>query len=217
MIRTIAGVKVAQYFYPMPEGFADAAIAYSIEICKKPNVFHDMMKQKVGHKVSVDLISNSPNATLWNVDDNDKRLFRLPLFKDFLSFLKPHMLNYIKELEIDEKDVNVVGMWAVHYKPKQFVARHNHFYSDCAKRQDGTFIERIPHKSSNQNDMISILLYLNKPIASGNLFIEMPDGDAHEFDLKAGDVIMFPSYSLMHWTSPNESDEDKFEIGRAHV
>ncbi len=201
MIEEYDGIMIGKFKYDMPEGFVESAISHVIEICQKPNIFVE------------NIVPTAPSSTLWSVDDRDKRLYELPLFKDFLTFIKPHILTYVQALGIIQEEAYVVGMWAVHYKPTQFVQKHNHVYSDCSTNYSGgTFIKREVHKNSSENDMVSIILYLNKPDNSGNLFIEMPNGVEHEFDLKAGDIIMFPSYSLMHRTSPNESNEDKYVI-----
>jgi len=200
MIESIDDVKIGFFKYDMPPGFAEEAISCVAEICKEPNIY-------------LDIIPNAPSASLWSENDNGRKLNELPIFRDFVSFVKPHIIEYLKELGIEKSDAFVVGMWGVHYKPKQFVVRHNHVYSDIAMKHKGSsFIKRQPHKNSNQNDMMSILLYLNKPDNSGNLLIEMPNGIEREFDLKGGDVIMFPSHSLWHRTQPNESNEDKFVV-----
>lgn len=199
MIETYDGIKVGMFKYDMPEGFQESAISYVTEICRQPNMF-------------LNIVPNAPVASLWNDNESDKRLYKLPLFSDFIGFVKPHLVEYLNSLGINESDAFVVGMWAVHYKPTQYVIKHNHVYSDCSDKHNGSIIQRKPHIDSTENDMISVLLYLNKPNNSGNLFIETPNGKEHEFDLKQGDVIMFPSYSLMHRTSPNESREDKFVI-----
>lgn len=176
--------------YDMSDGFADKAIACVRDICGQTNVFNKR-------------IPHSPIVSFWNLDDNGKRLYDRPEFKDYLTFIKPHIQDYLRELNISEDDAVVTAMWGVHYKPTQFVRRHQHTYNDYKKS---------PHKFTTPNDVLAVLLYLNKPGNSGNLFIEMPDGSEKEIDMSAGDVIMFPSMSY-HWTTPNESQENKYVVG----
>ena len=197
MIKSFDGVKVGLFKYDMPNGFADSVISCVKDICSQPNIVNKT-------------IVNSPIVSFWNINDNGKRLYDLPEFKDYLTFIKPHIQEYLKELEVPEDQAVVTAMWGVHYKPSQFVRRHNHAYGDYKKNPRK---KRSQHNVTTDNDVLAILLYLNKPVNSGNLFIETTDGIEHEFDLKAGDVIMFPSFSLMHRTDPNNSNEDKFVVG----
>ena len=183
--------------YDMPDGFVDKAIACVEDICGQSNVFNKR-------------IPHSPIVSFWNLNDNGKRLYDCPEFKDYLTFIKPHIQDYLKELGISEDDAVVTAMWGVHYKPNQFVQKHNHEYTDYIR---SPFEKRGKHKVSTDNDILAILLYLNKPDNSGNLFIQSKKGIKHEFDLKAGDIIMFPSYSSIHWTEPNLSEEEKFVVG----
>lgn len=197
MIKTFGDVKIGLVRYNMTPGFAKAAISSVIDICSQPNITNK-------------LIDNSPTVSFWNINDNGKRMYDLPQFKDYLTFIKPHIQEYLKELSIPEDQAVVTAMWGVHYKPKTFVKRHNHAYGDYKKSPRK---KRSDHLVKTDNDVLAILLYLNKPENSGNLFIETVDGVEHEFDLKGGDVIMFPSFSLMHRTNPNNSNEDKFVVG----
>ncbi|NDB61337.1 hypothetical protein EB001_23300 [bacterium] len=197
MIETYDGVKIGLFKYNMTKDFAEEAISTVIDICSKPNINNKR-------------ISDSPIVSFWNLNDSGKRLYDLPIFKDYLSFIKPHIQEYLKELGVVEDQAILTAMWGVHYKPNQFVKRHNHAYGDYKKNPRK---KRSEHIVKSDNDVLAILLYLNKPNNSGNLFIETPNGIEHEFDLKAGDVIMFPSFSLMHRTNPNLSNEDKFVVG----
>jgi hypothetical protein len=197
MIKTIDDVKVGLFKFDMSKEFAENAISFVIDICSQPNVFN----KKIEH---------SPIVSFWNLNDKGKRLYDMPEFKEYLTFIKPHIQEYLQALNIPEDDAIVTAMWGVHYKPTQFVKKHNHAYGDYTKSSGK---KRTEHNNTTDNDVLAILLYLNKPDNSGNLFIEMPNGNEHEFDLKGGDVIMFPSFSLMHRTNPNQSNEDKFVIG----
>jgi hypothetical protein len=191
MFQSYDGVKIGLFKYAMPSGFAEQAILSVMDICNQTN--------NVNTK-----IPKSPIISFWNYRDNGKRLYDLPEFKDYITFIKPHIRDYLKELGVSEDDAVITAMWGVHYKPGQFVQRHNHTYSDYRKGAS---------KPASDNDVLAILLYLNKPDKSGNLFIESSNGVEHEFDLKGGDVIMFPSSLSMHRTDPNESNEDKFVVG----
>lgn len=176
--------------YDMPDGFLDKAKSCVEDICSKPNV-----QDKT--------VPTVPVVSFWNMNDNGKRLYNRPEFNDYLTFVKPHIQDYLKELGISEDEAIVTAMWGVHYKPTQFVGKHNHTYNDYKKS---------PHKFKTPNDVLAVLLYLNKPENSGNLFIELSDGSEKEIDTGAGDVIMFPSM-LYHWTSPNNSQESKYVLG----
>lgn len=191
MIKSFDDVKVGLFKYDMSNEFANSAITCVKEICEQSNVFCSS-------------IPNCAKISFWNDVDTGKRLYDLPAFKDYLSFVKPHIREYLTALGISEDDAVVTAMWGVHYKPDQFVQRHNHTYEDYHKG---------PYKKVTNNDVLAILLYLNKPDNSGNLFIETSDGIEHEIDLKGGDIIMFPSSSTMHRTNPNKSKEDKFIVG----
>lgn len=197
MIKTIDGVKVGLFKFDMAKEFTETAISSVNDICSQPNTFNKR-------------IQHSPIVSFWNLNDNGKRLYDMSEFKEYLTFVKPHIQEYLQALNIPEADAIVTAMWGVHYKPTQYVKRHNHAYGDY-KKLSGK--ERNRHNNTTDNDVLAVLLYLNKPNDSGNLFIETPNGVEHEFDLKAGDVIMFPSFSLMHRTDPNNSNEDKFVIG----
>lgn len=197
MIETIDGVKIGLFKYDMTEETRQSTISCVIDICSQPNIYNKT-------------IDNSPIVSFWNLNDNGKRLYDLSEFKNFLKSIKPNIQEYLKALNISEDDAVITAMWGVHYKPTQFVRRHNHAYGDY-KKSPGK--KRSEHNNTTDNDVLAILLYLNKPDNSGNLFIEMPNGVEHEFDLKSGDVIMFPSFSLMHRTSPNNSNEDKYVVG----
>ena len=197
MFKLYDNITIGRFKYDMPESFAEDAISAVTDICSQPNVFCDG-------------ISNSPVVSFWNVNDKGKRLYDLPVFKDYLTFVKPLIRDYLKELNLSEDDAVVAAMWGVHYKPNQFVQKHNHEYTDYIR---SPFEKRGKHKVSTDNDILAILLYLNKPDNSGNLFIQSKKGIKHEFDLKAGDIIMFPSYSSIHWTEPNLSEEEKFVVG----
>lgn len=198
MITTINGISIGRYEYDMSKEFTDSAIDCVIDACKQPNMYPS--------------IPNTPAASLWSEDDSGRKLHELPLFKDFLSTIKPMLQEYLKFIGVNENDAVITAMWGVHYKQNECVVKHNHVYSDCKKNEKGSFIKRVPHKRSTKNDIISILLYLNKPKNSGNLLIEDAMGIEHEFDLKGGDIIMFPSYAYQHRTLPNKSEEDKFVI-----
>ena len=130
-------------------------------------------------------------------------MYDCPEFKDYLTFVKPHIQDYLKELELPLDEAMVTAMWGVHYKTGQYVRRHQHTYNDYKKS---------PHKFTTPYDVFAVLLYLNKPEHSGNLFIETPDGIQKEIDMQPGDVIMFPSMQY-HWTSPNKSQESKYVVG----
>lgn len=197
MIETYGGVKIGLFNFEMTKEFAQTAISSVVNICSQPNVTNKR-------------IPKSPTVSFWNKSDNGKRLYDLPEFKDYLTFIKPHIQEYLKVLGVSEDQAVVTAMWGVHYKPGQFVKRHNHAYGDY---QNDPRKKRSEHNIKTDNDVLAVLLYLNKPDKSGNLFIETIDGIEHEFDLKAGDVIMFPSFSLMHRTDPNESNDDKFVVG----
>jgi hypothetical protein len=191
MINSYDGVKIGLFKYDMTEGFVDKAKAAVTDICGQKNFFNKR-------------IPNSPIVSFWNVNDNGKRLYELPEFREYINFVKPHIQEYLKELGIQEDDAVVTAMWGVHYKHGEYVKRHNHIY-DHYRKGSG--------RHPTGNDVLAILLYLNKPDKSGNLFIESDNGKEHEFDLKGGDVIMFPSSSAWHRTDPNQSNEDKFVVG----
>ena len=176
--------------YDMSKDFQDKAISCIEHICNQLNVFNKR-------------IPNSPIVSFWNIDDDGRRLYDCPEFKDYLTFVKPHIQDYLKELELPVDEAMVTAMWGVHYKTGQYVRRHQHTYNDYKKS---------PHKFTTPYDVFAVLLYLNKPEHSGNLFVETSDGIQKEIDLKDGDVIMFPSMQY-HWTSPNKSQESKYVVG----
>ena len=189
MIKTIDDTKIYLTKYDITDKFIESVIPRIIETCNHKNLFAN--------------IPNAASVSFWNVDDSGKKVYDWLEMKDFLTFIKPHIRTYIKELNISEDDMMITAMWCNRYKPNTFVIKHNHTYNDY---------KRGSHNFKTSNDVLGVLLYINKPDNSGNLFIETSDGIEHEFDLKGGDVIIFPSM-LQHRTSPNKSKDDKFVIG----
>ena len=86
--------------YDMPDGFVDKAIACVEDICGQPNVFNKR-------------IPHSPIVSFWNIDDSGRRLYDRSEFRDYLTFIKPHLQDYLKELGISEDDAVVTAMWGV--------------------------------------------------------------------------------------------------------
>ena len=73
--------------YDMSKDFQDKAISCIEHICNQFNVFNKR-------------IPNSPIVSFWNIDDDGRRLYDCPEFKDYLTFVKPHIQDYLKELEL---------------------------------------------------------------------------------------------------------------------
>lgn len=189
MFKIYDDVKIGLFNYNMSSEFISNAIQSVRDVCSQPTILNN---------------EKTPIISFWNREDNGKRLYDKSEFKEYIKFIKPHIRSYLKELNVAENDAVVTAMWGVHYKPKQFVPRHNHTYDDYRK---GSI------KKTTDNDVIAILLYLKKPCNSGNLFIETKNNLEFEFNLKAGDIIMFPSSSTWHRTDINESGDEKFIVG----
>ncbi len=135
-----------------------------------------------------------------DLDQSGKKLFLWKEFRDYIDFIKPHIQNYLNEINKSEDYYYVTGMWANVYPPGTHVAKHKHNYFQ---------------ESSDLNDILAILLYLRKPNDSGNLIIDIPENNStvdYKVTMEEGDVVMFQS-SLCHQTEINKSCESKFIIG----
>mgnify|MGYP003351093141 FL=1 len=126
-----------------------------------------------------------------NMSSPGRKLHEWEEFKDYLDFIQPYLKQFLDQLNIKAK---FEAMWVNRYPPGTYVVKHDH---RKLSGRDTTFI--------------GVLFYIKKPPNGGNLFIENK-----EIDMWQGDVIIFES-SKEHWTSPNNSSEDKFVIGMEFV
>lgn len=129
-------------------------------------------------------------CTFHNKEEIGKNLHEWEEFSEFIEFIKPHYVLYLKELGLDYEDINFIAMWANRY-PKGSYA--------------------WPHKHTENNDLLDILFYIQIPEGSGDLHIE-ENGNDYRIGIEEGDVVIFPS-GLNHWTDPNQSDIDRLLVG----
>ena len=141
------------------------------------------------------LFIQNGSCSFHNETDAGKRLYEWAELKDFVSFVKNNLKEYLHAIGADEQNVSVAGMWANRYPPGTFVEKHNH----NPKRKPGIIV-------------IGALYYIRKDIDAGNLVIDIPDYGEYNVDMNEGDLVIFQS-SLNHWTIPNRSDRDKYIIG----
>lgn len=130
-----------------------------------------------------------------NIDESGKQLYKWNDLAEITFFLKDNMKKYLRSVSIDVNDVSITGMWANRYPPGTFVDKHNH--------------KRLKGKHSI---LIGALYYIRKDRNAGSLFIDIPDHGEYNVEMEEGDVVIFHS-SLDHWTTPNNSDNDKYVIG----
>lgn len=133
------------------------------------------------------------SCSFHNKDGEGRKLYEWEEFKDFMPFLKQNVRDYLESTSI--QDATIAGMWANRYPPGTFVARHNH---------NGL--------KSDKNTVIGALLYLKKERNAGELVIDIPNYGEYNVNMNEGDLVIFQS-SLDHWTTPNNSDSDKYVIG----
>jgi hypothetical protein len=135
------------------------------------------------------------SCSFHNKDGDGRKLYEWKEFKDFIPFLKQNVRDYLESISIQEQDAPIAGMWANRYPPGTFVARHNH--NDLNR-----------HKTL----IIGALFYLKTQRNAGELVIDIPNYGEYNVSMNEGDIVIFQS-SLDHWTTPNNSDSDKYVIG----
>lgn len=135
------------------------------------------------------------SCSFHNVEDEGRQLYKWDELKDLVVFLKAAMREYLNSISVKEEDAAVAGMWANRYPPGTFVAKHNH-----------------NHLRKENHIIVGALYYLHKDVNAGGLYIDIPEYGEYNAEMKEGDIIIFQS-SLDHWTTPNNSNKDKFIIG----
>lgn len=143
---------------------------------------------------SKDVTSESlvANGYISFFDEGGSHLDEWSEFAKFMEFIRFHINEYSKSLELTNNQLEITNMWANKYPTHSFIREHAH----------------IIYKN-----LYSIVFYMKKPNDSGNLYIrDHSKGIDLEITSDEGDVIIFPS-NVTHYTSPNNNTADKYIIG----
>jgi hypothetical protein len=149
---------------------------------------NDFLKNLILHKVIENNTKDNLNSefiiggscSFFNKDNSGRNLYLWDELSSYLDFIRPHVNNYIKSINMNEDDYCVTAMWSNNYPPGTYVQRHRHTY---------IFENSLP-KFYSQNDMIAVILYLEKPENSGNLILEIPQDNSYfdyEVEMDEGD------------------------------
>ena len=178
------------------------------KILRTNYVNNDELYMSVADKLKS--ISEQPNKLPWfiekgncsyhNEDEDGKKVYLWPEFKELVDFLRENIKDYLKAISIDEQNVVITGMWINRYPPGAFIVKHNH---DEIQNRDH-FI--------NRGIIIGAVYYIRKDEDAGSLVIDIPEYGKYDTKMKEGELIIFNS-SLYHWTVPNRSKNDKYTIG----
>lgn len=181
MIEEIGSTKILRNRFEEPSKLFWLILPKLEDITSQPN--------------KLPLFIKNGSCSFHNEDDAGKRLYEWIELKDFVSFLKTNLRDYLKSIDVDEQNVSVAGMWANRYPSGTHVEKHNH----NPRNKEGILV-------------IGALYYLHKDDNAGNLVIDIPNHGHYNANMNEGDLIIFQS-TLDHWTTPNRSDKDKYIIG----
>ena len=140
----------------------------------------------------LDVLPSGAVTTVFNDKADDEHLEKWPELSTYLEFLDSYIKEYVKLNNIFTEKYNIIDMWTNRYSPGTFIKHHRHIVYENA---------------------VVISFYFKCPKNSGSLFVNFPEESSEEYEVNTeeGDVVIFPS-SALHWTSPNQSDEDRIVI-----
>lgn len=117
-----------------------------------------------------------------------RRLDKLPEFKEPLDFVLNAAKDYAVENGLDKDHLTTVMCWVNVYPPGTFISAHKHITFD---------------------NLFTSVFYLQSNEDSGQLYVA---DDTNPKNIRQGEVYIFPS-NIDHWTTPNESDQDRIVFG----
>lgn len=146
---------------------------------------------KVDSKSDYDIIVNNGLCSFYN--EEGQRLHHWLEFEEFLTFVNDHLNQYCLNNNIKKQNLPIRSMWANKYEQFSFVK---------------------PHRHTHEDNIISVVFYIEQPEKAGNFHICSPSDDIPEeylIEISEGDIVIFPSY-YMHWSEPNLNKKEKIMI-----